>query len=183
MLGIVLCGGLVSGSCASTAHSDGPKTPPTAPQVERPEPHPAPAVKADDCGWRPDLAPGAGRVFFHHDLGCGTLEGQEAIGEVSKIRPASLEFLAKETLFQIVFVNEAGRRVLPIGRTVKYDMEFKHRERGQIVLTAAMHRDGVFTLVLPPNERGEPCETFLTLEFDNGSQVIESWIDDWEYDC
>ena len=51
------------------------------------------------------------------------------------------------------------------------------------VLSGALAGAGVYELRVAPDERPGPCELHIILRFDNGTEDLEDWVDDWMYDC
>ncbi|MCB9524742.1 MAG: hypothetical protein H6702_15395 [Myxococcales bacterium] len=148
----------------------------------------APDASPPTCGWAPARAdqgaPSETTVVYPADrLGCGVAPaGPHAWKAITRIAVAGLHLKPTGTVLQVVFLDAQGRRVLPTGRPLRFDMRFKARHRG-VRKVPAEHRDGVFTFTLPRNHRAAPCESHLFLRMDGAAGVIEHWLDDWLYGC
>jgi hypothetical protein len=144
----------------------------------------APAAAEAPCLWSPRSTTAPEAAFFSYHLGCELAPaGPDAWRTVTEVNEASLELFPDKTIVRAVFVDAQQRRVAPIGRTITWEMKFKHHKTGTMTLSADQLRGGVFTLELPANERGAPCETHLSIGFDNGTKKVQMWIDDWQFSC
>lgn len=136
------------------------------------------------CGWSP--APTASPTAIAYPatrLGCGLAPaGPAAWQTITHVEVAALILEPKRTVLQVVFLDAQRRRVLPIGRPLRFDMRFGARHRGERTIPAE-HRDGVFTVTLPRNRRAAPCESHLFLRVKGAKGVVEHWLDDWLYGC
>lgn len=147
---------------------------------------PAPPM---DCGYAPTWTmPTATEAIYPHSAGCGMApQTPDAWQTVTSIEVARIATGRKHTRVEVVFLNKDLQRVLPIGQTVWYDMQFSRKAKGKIVLKADAHRDGVFQLDLPPGKRTGKCDTHLFFYFKNtpnaADKPIEHWLDDWLLLC
>ncbi len=131
------------------------------------------------CGWLPKrpAEPQGNSAFYHHRLGCRV--SKAPFSSATVLSPVSVELLKDKTVVRLVFVNNRDERVLADGRRVRFDMRLAKRKRGSIKLKASMRRDGVYTIELPPNAMGRPCENFLSVRY----RKLQMEIDDWRYGC
>ena len=174
---------LLFAACTTSA----PVSPAAAPPLElgpAAPPPSAPAPPEPDCGWTPEVERGLSRAFYSYNLGCGLAPSSpEAWKTVTEVNEVSIELLPDKTVVRAVFVDAQLRRVVPSGRELRYDMQFKKRHKGTLSIDEAGHRDGVFTFELPANEMAAPCETHLFFYYSNGAEELKMWIDDWNYGC
>jgi hypothetical protein len=141
-------------------------------------------VAARECGWRPTGATSPAAAFFQGPLGCGVASPASDVWRaVTQLAPVSIELLSDKIRVRVVFLNNRGERVLPVGRTVRYDMRFKRRHQGRIQLRVSMQRDGVFTVDLPAEQLPAACELRLSMHFSNGRADLSMEIDDWMHSC
>lgn len=147
---------------------------------------PAPPM---DCGYLPVWhRPTTTEAVYPNDAGCGmapqTPDAWQTVTEIDVVRITTGR---RHTRVEVVFLNKDLQRVLPIGRTVRYDMQFTLKKKGTIVLKADSHRDGVFMLDLPPGKRTGECDTHLFFYFQNTPNItdkpISRWLDDWLLKC
>lgn len=137
-----------------------------------------------DCGDTPIWKrPTATEAISVGHAGCGmALQTPDAWQTVTRIEVARIDTGPKHTRVEVVLLNKDLQRVVPIGRTLRYDMQFTRKKTGTIVLKA--HRDGVFQIDLPPGKRTGKCDTHLFLYFETGAEKpIEHWLDDWLLKC
>ncbi|MGK0361481.1 MAG: hypothetical protein ACI9U2_003799 [Bradymonadia bacterium] len=146
---------------------------------------PPPAIPAPpmDCGYTPVWRePSANEAVYRGQPGCGMApQTPNAWQTVTSIDLARVYTGPTHTRVELVFLNAHFQRVLPIGRSVRYDMQFTRKKTGTIMLKA--HRDGVFQLDLPRGKRTGKCDTHLFLYFKNGTQTLRHWLDDWLLLC
>ncbi len=131
------------------------------------------------CGWLPKrpAEPQTNSAFYHHRLGCRV--SKAPFSSATALSPVSVELLKDKTVVRLVFVDKDNQRVLADGRKLRFDMRLAKRKRGSITLKANMRRDGVYTIELPANAMGKPCENFLSVRY----RKLEMEIDDWRYGC
>jgi hypothetical protein len=136
------------------------------------------------CGWIPAGATGPDAAFFEHPAGCGVAPVAGAGWRtVTELNPVSIELLPGQTRVRAIFLNAHGQRVVPVGHAVTYDMQFRRRRQGRIVLRESMQRDGVFTFELPPEQKPAACRLFLFMHFGNGRGRVTLSIGDWLHSC
>jgi hypothetical protein len=164
--------------------SDEPRTAPPDASVDVPKlPTDAGTV---DCGYTPQPSGGIydeERAGFL-GAGCGlAAESPEPWRNVKDVSVVELRLEKKNLILAVVFLDAEQRRVLPIGREVKYDVAMRTRHRGRLKVPET-HRDGVFELALPPNARpAKGCTLSIHVTFDTGAGVVEDWVDDWLFSC
>ena len=144
---------------------------------------PAPPM---DCGYAPIWhPPTATEAVYRHRAGCGMApQSPDAWKTVRTIEVARITTGPTRTRVELVFLNDDLQRVLPIGRSVRYDMRFTRKRKGKFVLKADAHRDGVFQIDLPPGERTGRCDTHLFFYFQaGGAEPVEHLLDDWLLKC
>ena len=135
------------------------------------------------CGWVPTGTRNFD-TYYRGRAGCGLApEGPDAWQTITEVETVGLELRKKGSTAYVVFLDAKGQRVLPIGKTVSYEMRFRRKKRGKIRITAAQNREGVFAFKLPGNSHSKPCTMHLFMRFNNGTEVIEDWLDDWVYKC
>ncbi len=137
-----------------------------------------------DCGWVPSGPTNRDTVYRGFHAGCGLApEGPDAWKSIVEVHVLGLELRAKASTAYVVFLDAEKRRVLPDGRRVTYEMEFRARRKGKIKLATGQQRDGVYKLKLPGNRPSKPCTMHLFVRIDNGSDMVEEWLDDWQHLC
>lgn len=82
-----------------------------------------------------------------------------------------------------VLLDDEGRRVVPKGRRLAYDLQLTPPRKGEIVIDDSVHRDGILQLELPKSQRPRPCELHIFVRFHIGTELLEDWVDDWMYEC
>lgn len=145
---------------------------------------PAPPM---DCGYTPAWhRPTTTTAVFVGRAGCGMApQTPDAWQTVTDVEVARIHTGAQHTRVEVVFLNKDLQRVLPIGRSLRFDMQFTLKAKGAVVLKD--HRDGVFEIDLPPGARTGRCDTHLYLYFQAserpGARPRAHWLDDWLLKC
>lgn len=148
---------------------------------------PAPAATGAGCGYTPTWRPPTPTEAVYRDsVGCGLAPATpDAWKTVVQIEVARIQTGPKRTQIEVVFLDAQGRRVRPIGRSLRYEMQFTRKHAGTLPLRADAHRDGIFQLDLPPDTRTGRCDVHLLLYFDTGrgGPPLRHWLDDWLLLC
>ncbi|MGB1015819.1 MAG: hypothetical protein ACPG4T_16905, partial [Nannocystaceae bacterium] len=114
------------------------------------------------------------------EAGCGLArEGPDAWKTIVEVSVLGLELRPKASIAYVVFLDADKHRVRPDGRNVSFEMEFRSKRKGKLRLDAGQQREGVYKLKLPGNRPSKPCKMHLFVRIDNGTEVVEEWLDDW----
>jgi hypothetical protein len=116
--------------------------------------------------------------------GCGILPHEKASWkQVEKVELVSLNLTEKAMLVDVVFLDKENTRVLPYGKALAFDVEFKKRVKKFLPISKENQKQGIFTFELPQNSRAKPCNSFLGIEFNGADGKIKYDLDDWLYSC
>jgi len=102
---------------------------------------------------------------------------------VKDVKLVQVALEPKRTLLRFVLLDEQKRRVVPLKQKLQYDVTLSWRKKGTIALTSKLQRDGVFTIELPTAKRPKACQLSIVLKFNNGEKTLETFLDDWLYEC
>jgi hypothetical protein len=138
-----------------------------------------------DCGFTPEHHPPDFNGAVYADAGCGLAPASaEPWRDVKEVTIAEVRLEPTRTVLLVVLLDADKRRVLPIGRQLRYDVKLRTRQRGQIKLEEKNQLDGVFQITLPPNQRPDKgCVLVIHVEFGTGAGRVEDWVDDWMFPC
>ncbi len=116
--------------------------------------------------------------------GCGVHDVDDDVSLVTELRIVEIVLNKHHTIVRFVLLDDAKRRVVfRLSQQIRHEFILKKTQKGVTNLRRSKQQDGVYELKLGPNALPEPCEMHFFLRFDNGTEVLEEWVDDWMYLC